>query len=106
MKDNLSELLPEGWFVSDPEWATSLYNELQKELPEGHILFGKNVSVIAHRDGTDDILCQHQDDSNHYTVVHLTWSMKQEADAEFPYIECDGNFEDFLRYEARFFKSR
>lgn len=103
MADNLSERLPEGWFVSDPKWASSLYAELQIELPEGHILYGKDVKVIAHREGTDDILCWHKDDNSHYTVVHLTWSMKKEIDNEFPYIECDGSFDDFLEYEAKFY---
>ncbi|NDV96838.1 hypothetical protein D0T84_18270 [Dysgonomonas sp. 521] len=103
MTDNLSELLPEGWFVSEVQKAASLHNELQRELPDGHLLYHVEVKVIAHREGTDDILCQHKDNENHYTVVHLTWSMKQETNKEFPYIECDGNFDDFLRYEAKFY---
>lgn len=57
--------LPEGWFYATPEEQKSLWQELKKELPEGHLLFNKSVQVIAHRDGaTDDILCQHLDEPN------------------------------------------
>lgn len=95
--------LPEGWFYATPEEQKSLWKELKKELPAGHLLFNKSVQVIAHRDGaTDDILCQHLDEPNRYTVVHLTWSMKREIDARYPPVEVDGSFADFIAYENKF----
>ena len=105
-KEQLLSLLPKGWFVSDTEKAIQLYKELQGELPEGHILYKKEVFVLAHREGTDDILCQHKDDKTHFTVIHLTWSGKEEVDTKHPYVECDGSFNDFLEYENRFFKKK
>ena len=96
-------VLPESWFYATPEDSTALWNELQVELPEGHILFRKPVKVIAHRDGaTDDILCNYLDEPDRFTVVHLTWSMKTEINEKFPTIEIDGSFEDFLNYENKF----
>lgn len=95
--------LPEGWFYTTSEEQKSLWKELQKELPEGHLLFNKSIQVIAHRNGaTDDILCKHLDEANRFTVVHLTWSMKREMDERYPWVEVDGSFEDFIDYENNF----
>jgi hypothetical protein len=95
-----SEFLPEGWFSATPEESLSLWDELQNELPVGHILFHKPVKVIAHRSGaTDDILCHHLNESNRYTIVHLTWSMRTEINEKYPTVEVDGSFEDFQNYE-------
>jgi len=101
-RETKEQLLPKGWFVSDAEKAIQFYNELQRELPKGHILYRKEVCVIAHRGATDDILCQHKDDKTHFTVIHLTWSGKEEKGTDYPYVEYDGNFNDFLEYENRF----
>ena len=89
--------MPEGWFYATEEESKSLWKELQKELPEGHILFEKPIQVIAHRRGaTDDILCKHLDETDRYTVIHLTWSMKTEIDERFPMVEADGSFTEFV----------
>ena len=96
------EHLPLGWYLSDSKKAMGLHKELQKELPAEHLLYNKDVNVIAHREGTDDILCQHKDDVAHFTVIHLTWYGKEEIDRDHPYVECDGNFNDFLNYEKSF----
>lgn len=97
------ETLPEGWFYATSEERESLEEELQKELPQGHLLHNKRVQVNGHRDGaTDDILCQHLDELDRYTVIHLSWSMKAEIDARFPTVEVDGSYQDFLAYERRF----
>ena len=97
------EILPEGWYYATSEESKSLWEELQKELPPGHLLFEKPVKVIAHRDGaTDDILCQHLNEMNRYTVIHLTWSMSREIDEGYPAVEVDGSFADFLDYEESF----
>ncbi len=94
--------LAEGWFESDTDRATALLAELKREVPPGHVLRGARVSVVAHRDGTDDILCRHVDDPSRFTVVHLTWLGREEIDAQHPAVEADGDFDSFLAYEARF----
>ena len=98
----LTRSLPGGWLTSHREYAELLHSELQRELPTSHPLHGATVSVIAHRDGTDDILCKHHLLQDRFTVVHLTWLGRTEVDAHHPAIECDGTFADFLDYEARF----
>ncbi|EDY85193.1 hypothetical protein VDG1235_4828 [Verrucomicrobiia bacterium DG1235] len=100
--DQISKL-PEGWYTATDEEAERLHRELQKELHSEHLLKGVPVEVVAHRDGaTDDILCQHKEKEERFTVIHLSWSMKEEVSKDFPMIEVDGSFDDFLAYEERF----
>jgi hypothetical protein len=73
--------------------------ELQRELPPGHLLYGRAIRVVAYREATDDILCQHEEDPEHFTVIHLSWLMQQEVNEQHPAVEVDGDFEDFLAYE-------
>lgn len=94
--------LPEGWFISDAGTAARLQHELHTELPPGHPLHGLALRVVAHREGSDDILCHHADEPDRYTVVHLSWIMKREGDPRFPGIEADGDFAAFLAYERGF----
>ncbi len=99
----MNKTLPEGWFPASEIESKKLYSELQKELPQEHLLFGVDVEVIAHRDGaTDDILVRHVGEPERYTVIHLTWSSRQEGDAAHPSVEVDGSWEDFLAYEREF----
>ena len=94
--------LPEGWLVSPQDHAEYLATELARELPDGHLLDRVAVSVVAHRGGTDDILCWHHDDLARFTVIHLSWLGRTEGDCNHPAVECDGSFADFLAYERGF----
>ena len=47
------------------------------------------VEVVAHREGTDDILCRHLDELSRFTVVHLTWLGREEIDTQHPAVEAD-----------------
>ena len=98
----LPKALPEGWFESDSEEASIRHAELQRELPPGHILYGMSVAVVAHREGTDDILCRHHDDPSHFTVIHLSWLGREEINSMHPTVEADGDFDEFLNYESAF----
>lgn len=98
-----AKTLPDGWFYASPEESASFWDELQKELPAGHVLFHKSVKIIAHRNGvSDDVLCKHLDEPGRYTVVHLSWSMKTETNEKFPALTVDGSFEDFQNYEKKY----
>ena len=98
----LPKALPEGWFESDSTEASVRHAELQRELPPGHILYQKPVSVVAHRDGTDDILCRHYDDADRFTVIHLSWLGREEINSKHPHVEVDGDYGNFLDYESAF----
>lgn len=94
--------LPDGWYRSDSERAAAFAAELALEVSPGHLLFGKDIEVVAHREGTDDILCRHTRDCNRFTVVHLSWIRRAEVAPHFPTIEVDGSLGDFYEYERRF----
>ncbi len=102
MSPAFNSKLPDGWFPSDPEHAANFHAELCRELPTGHMLYGVPVEVVAHRQGTDDILCRHVEDYDRLTVIHLTWLMREEIEPNHPTIEFDGNINDFYAYERRF----
>lgn len=94
--------LPLGWYPATPQDEKRLMDELQREIIPGHLLYGKQIRVIAHRDdATDDILVSHQDQPHRYTVVHLTWSGLPEINKDHPHIECDGDYAAFLEYEGQ-----
>ena len=94
--------LPDGWYRAESNESSRLEKELQTELIFGHKLYSENIKVVAHRDGaTDDVLCQHMDHNDLYTVVHLTWSMKPEIDTMHPSIVMHGTFQEFLEYESK-----
>ena len=94
--------LPEGWSVPNQQETGSILQELARELTEQHRLFGQSFDLVAWRDGaTDDILLRHTVSEDFYTVLHLTWSHRPE-NPPWPCIEVQGNFQDFLDYEARF----
>ncbi|MBB3210756.1 hypothetical protein FHS27_006604 [Rhodopirellula rubra] len=96
---NLPAELPDGWFVTPSDRAALLATELARELPSGHLLDGLALDVVAHRDGTDDILCRQRNHPNRFIVVHLTWLGRTEVNAAHPAVEVSGTFDEFLAYE-------
>jgi hypothetical protein len=91
--------LPEGWFLSENDNAEALFCELHLELIPGHPLYAADIEVLAHREGTDDILVRHTINPDRFTVVHLSWSLKPEINKEHPTVEYDGDYAGFLEYE-------
>ncbi len=62
----------------------------------GHLLFGENVSAIAKRRDCDDVLFELVEEGK-FAVVHLTWKMKKEANAAFPYTKVFENWTDLYQ---------
>jgi hypothetical protein len=85
----------------DP-WTTAalqpepLIRELEKEVSDGHILFGKKVEIVARRRDTDDVLLRLSDNSGCYAVVHLTWSGKKERSPKWPITTVFSSWEEFV----------
>ncbi len=93
--------LPKGWKAPSLEARESLRQELQRELPTGHPLDDRPIVVLAQRAGTDDTLVRHLGEPDHLTVVHLNWAGRRETCPEFPSIDFDGTFEEFLAHQRR-----
>lgn len=72
----------EPWNKTTEE-DNGLLEQLRKELSEGHILFGKNLELVARRFDQDDILVKIVDE-NTYALVHLTWGEPLSANPHLP----------------------
>jgi hypothetical protein len=71
--DQLDFLETEPWETLTADMANALQKELNSELVDTHILFGKSATALAHRIDNDDVIFW-IDELQKYAVVHLTWS--------------------------------
>jgi hypothetical protein len=87
----------EPWFSIDgqSEDQDRLEKELEKELPHGHILEGRDCRAMACRIDIDDVLFL-LDGGPGVAVVHLTYN--RESDPAWPHAEI---FADGADFEAR-----
>ncbi|WP_328865704.1 hypothetical protein [Streptomyces sp. NBC_00304] len=76
----------------------SLSRELRTEVHPAHPFFGAALEVIAHRWSNDDVLCRHLDTPARYSIIHLTWSKREEI-GSCPTIDADGEWSHILAYE-------
>ena len=93
---------PEGWHQASEERAKRLADKLTQAVGEQHILYGKRLCVVAyrHQDGVDELLCQHPEEEDLFTLLHLVWSLTSSATHRAaPIVELHGSFQDFLNYE-------
>ena len=96
--------LPLGWYYPDAEDAQALITEFQRELPPGHLLDGVPVDVFAWREGaTDDVLFRHRNQTDRFTVIHLSWLGRTEINAQHPTVAFDGTFAEFLAEDERLY---
>lgn len=96
--------LPGGWYYPTEAEAQALHVELQREVPPGHLLFGRSVETFAYRRDQDDVLFRHQDEPDRFTAIHLTWIRKQESGPEHPSVCFDGTFERFFAEEESLYR--
>mgnify|MGYP001037870027 CR=1 FL=1 len=94
---------PEGWHQASDEKAERLADKLTQAVGEQHVLYGKRLRVVAyrHQDGVDELLCQHPEEEDLFTLLHLVWSLTtSETHRAAPIVEVHGSFQDFLNYES------
>jgi hypothetical protein len=84
----------EPWVSIDKD-ADALVAELERELPEKHVLYKKPVKALARRTDCDDVLFQICDSSEQFAIVHLTWSGKRDLHPNFPWTEIFKSFAEF-----------
>jgi hypothetical protein len=89
--------LPDSWIAIPEEDAHKFEAELRREVPRGHILYGRTLRAIARRLDQDDVLFQEGGDAA-MLVVHLTWSV--ETDPKWPWVTEYGTLADFLESVA------
>jgi len=76
--------------------AARLCNELQRELPSTHVLFGIKATAVAHRIDQDDVLFE-LEGSTPLAVVHLTFS--RETDPTWPATTVFKSWEQWVQEE-------
>ena len=95
-----------GWHFPDGSIAQGLQAELQRELPPGHLLYGRAVEAVAYRQDQDDVLFRHQDELDRFAIIHLTWIRKREINAGHPSVCFDGTFAEFFAGEEKFYGAK
>ncbi|MGD9125978.1 MAG: hypothetical protein PVH19_01260 [Planctomycetia bacterium] len=88
----------EPW-VKVEQAAGSLVYELQREIANDHLLWGKKVRAIARRIDSDDVLFEVEGIEPTYAVVHLTYSGKREQDPTFPAVTLFSSLDQWMREE-------
>ncbi len=76
----------------------ALAAELNTEVHPAHPFFGTALEVIAHRLTNDDVLCRHRAAPSRYSILHLTWSHREEIGG-CPTIDADGEWRHIIAYE-------
>ncbi len=76
----------------------ALAAELSTEVHPAHPFFGTALEVIAHRLTNDDVLCRHHATPSRYSILHLTWSHREEIGG-CPTIDADGEWRHIVAYE-------
>ncbi len=79
------------------EFAENLVAELQRESIAGHKLFGKEVTALAQRIDSDEVLFR-LDDGSGVAVVHLTWIGEPEQSSEWPDTKIYPTLEYWVQY--------
>ena len=69
-------------------------NQLNSEMPKGHVLYGKAKKAMAKCDSNDDVLFLLADDT--WAIVHLTYSKSNTID--FPITEFFADIQDVMEY--------
>lgn len=89
------EFLDPWYGVDDAETRAGLEHQLQIEVSERHILFGKSARLIARRCDTDDALFELPDGK--VAEVHMTWRRSVEPDPRWPVTAIFASIEEWVR---------
>ena len=68
--------------------------ELEREMPSGHVLYGRKAVCIARRYDCDDVLFRLPDGPAPYAVVHLTY--RRENNPEWPWTVLFSSLEEWV----------
>jgi hypothetical protein len=70
------------WRPVPPEQDAGTVAELHREMPTGHVLFGRTVQTVGRRQDCDDVLFYLGESVPQFAVVHLTYA--RETRPEWP----------------------
>lgn len=73
-------MYPLPWHPVSCEDDVRLVSELERELPNGHVLADVEVRCLARRLDDDAVLFELVDGSGRVAEVHLTWRVERHAE--------------------------
>ena len=62
------------WWPVPSEHDARTVAELQREIPAGHVLFGRTFQTVGRRQDNDDVLFYLGESAPQFAVVHLTYA--------------------------------
>lgn len=95
-------LSEDAWLPLSAGRATQLLAELHRETVAGHRLHGVALKALAVASANDDVLFQHSENPERFSVVHLTWKQGPEPNPMWPAIEFDGTWPELVADQQRF----
>ena len=87
METQPPDYLPEEWEEITASLCERFEHEYALEIAKGHGLYGVPVRAVAKRKDCDDVLFRLLRHLCKYSIVHLTWSGKEEKNIDFPRFE-------------------
>jgi hypothetical protein len=93
--------VPDG-FAYRPPWRaadTPLEEQLRREVPRGHVLYGLSARAVARRQDNDDVLFElfGADLLAGFALVHLDWRSRPGRFTEWPHTVPFPTFDDWVR---------
>src|ERR1044071_6685678 len=68
------------WKPVSLEYQGGMIAELHREMPPGHVLFGRTVQAVGRRQDCDDVLFYLGASVPQFAVVHLTYARETQPD--------------------------
>ncbi len=93
--------LPGGWEPVTEDHENRLTNELAKELPQGHVLFGSRVTARGRRTDSDDVLFITDIEGKPFLIVHMTWRSLAQSDPLWPHTQSFASLEAWIEVEEQ-----
>lgn len=84
------------WHAASPDFAEKAQAELAREMPAGHLLFGRRATAVGVRDDCDDVLFYLGESAPQFAVVHLTY--QKERKPEWPPTELFESIDDWVNW--------
>lgn len=92
-------VLPAGWEILDRERNRVFNDEIAREAPKGHQLFGEPVRSVAKAAGSDDVIIESPGVGGKWAIVHLTYQV--ETDPQWPLVRRFATWEALVTEAER-----
>ena len=86
--------LPAGWEILDRARNRVFNDEIAREAPEGHQLFGEPFRSVAKAIGSDDVIIESPKAEGKWAIVRLTYQV--ESDPNWPRVRRFAAWEDLV----------